>query len=482
MKTIEFEHLFKNLKSIKLLRLKNVELILPFFYMTFNKEERSIKEETLIYRLEDYLSNEKLEEEEEDEYILEVEESKAKSYIRKWTNLGFLTNYENEEGDIIYELSSYSYKALNWIESQDNGEYIGTESKYKNIYKSIETLVENTNENIEDRIKILEKRKDDIQNQINELKRTQDVKVFDKEKVEITFKEILNVSRELLADFKDVESNFKKITHELFKQQTKLDLGKNEILQQAFNAIEELKTAPQGKSFYAFWDMLTDKTSQNDWVKLLEELYQALEEREISIEDNFLKDMHNHLYDYGKRVVNANIRMSEKLSRIIQERSENKTNATQKVVEEIKKVLVQGIPAEHQKEIGIELEGICTTLLLIENTINVAQKEEGYGKIKVKRSEKSTLAIENLASMIQRKNIDVKTIQKIFDKKRKEKGQFTLEEVLKEHKITKGLVEIVGFYQVAIEQESSTKKTEKFKTCINVDMQKYVEIPQIIIS
>ena len=40
--------------------------------------------------------------------LVESNEQKAKRLIKDWTDKGFLTNYQNEEGEVIYEISSHT--------------------------------------------------------------------------------------------------------------------------------------------------------------------------------------------------------------------------------------------------------------------------------------------------------------------------------------------------------------------------------------
>lgn len=72
-------------------------------------------------------------------------EIKAKKYIQIWTNKGFLTNYQDERGEIFCELSSHSSKTIDWLSSLKKEEYVGTESKFKNIFNQLKELVEYSN-------------------------------------------------------------------------------------------------------------------------------------------------------------------------------------------------------------------------------------------------------------------------------------------------------------------------------------------------
>lgn len=89
-------------------------------------------------QLADFLEYKELEKDEENQ-ILEIDsfEDKAKKYVKKWTNNGFLTNYQDERGTIFYELSAHTNKTIDWLPSLKKREFWGTESKFKDIYNII---------------------------------------------------------------------------------------------------------------------------------------------------------------------------------------------------------------------------------------------------------------------------------------------------------------------------------------------------------
>jgi hypothetical protein len=69
--------------------------------------------------------------------LVESNEQKAKRLIKDWTDKGFLTNYQNEEGEVIYEISSHTSKLIDWVVSLKKEDYIGTESKFKTLFSQL---------------------------------------------------------------------------------------------------------------------------------------------------------------------------------------------------------------------------------------------------------------------------------------------------------------------------------------------------------
>ena len=145
--------------SVALLRAYHCDIILEFLTSVLD-ETSAINQENLINLLSEYLNDQSINLEEGD-IITEFEscEEKAERYIKKWTDSGYLTNYTNEEGEILYQLSSHTCKVIDWLRSLKREEYIGTESKFKSIITQLKDLVENTNSDKEKRIRYLEAQK-----------------------------------------------------------------------------------------------------------------------------------------------------------------------------------------------------------------------------------------------------------------------------------------------------------------------------------
>lgn len=138
-----------NSPSVKLLKMRSAEFFLAFVTSVFD-EQMAIGEDRLHMLLETKLDNlaEPIVDEDStnEAYTRESNEAKAKRLVKYWTDKGFFANYQNEDGEIIYEISSHTSKVLDWVASLKKEEYIGTESKFKTLFSQLKDLVEFSNE------------------------------------------------------------------------------------------------------------------------------------------------------------------------------------------------------------------------------------------------------------------------------------------------------------------------------------------------
>lgn len=474
----------KSSPSIELLRLRNREMIIEFLINTFLNKESTISSENIHTKLSDFLEVNEVENEDESEIsVYDSFEVKAKKYIQKWTNNGFLTNYPDEQGEVFYELSTHSSKTIDWLTSLKKEEFVGTESKFNNILNQLKELVEFTNEDTEKRIQLLEEKKLEIEHQIQRIKIGEDVKVFEDFEIIPRFNQINQSAKELLSDFKEVEANFKEITKGLYHKHAEGSLTKSDILAFTFDALDELKDSQQGKSFYAFWSFILDPDLQKTWEKLTKELYLTLQEKSIPINDSFLKGMKKHLYSSGRKVYKANDKMADKLSRIIRETENTKSEATKTIIQEIKKHLVEIGKTKKKPDVSFVLETEIEINIPFDRKLTSERNEDVNYMDQPKLAEDDITSSSHLGKLFSQTTVDKEVLRKRIKDILKEKSQTTLLKVIKNHgELEQGLPELFGYIGL-LKEFKHVINTEKTQLILfDIEQEKYIKIPEIIFN
>ncbi len=482
--SLEIAKILNNSPGIELLKLRNREAIIVFLINTFSNQQGAISAEKIQVLLADYLDNKQIENDEESEInFFDTDETKAKKYIQSWTNKGFLTNYHDEQGEVFYELSAHSSKTIDWLASLKKEEFVGTESKFNNILNQLKELVENTNEDAEKRIQLLEERKLEIEQQIQRIKTGEDVKVFEEFEIVPRFNQINQSAKELLSDFKVVEDNFKEITKGIYQKHADGSLSKSDILEFTFDALEELKDSQQGKSFYAFWSFILNPDLQNKWESLTNELYKTLEEKSIPVNDLFLKGMKRHLHSAGQKVYKANDKMAEKLSRIIRENESSKSEATKNIIQGIKKQLIEISKTKKKTEISFELQTEIEINIPFERRLTNEKSEEVIYKNKPKIANEDITSSNHLLRLFSQSNIDKELIRKRIKDILKEKSQTTLLDVVENYGgLDKGLPELFGYIGIVKEFKHFINPEKTQSIVFDIENRKQIRIPEIILT
>ena len=480
---IDIVKILETSPSVVLLRTRACHIIVEFLTSIFD-ESMVVSYENIHSRLADFLNDNNVEIDEENDILFsDTYEEKAVKYIKKWTDSGFLTNYRNEDGEIYYELSSHSIKVLDWLYSLKREEYIGTESKFKSIITQLRELVEYTNEDREKRLQILEDKKMEIEHQIQRLRMGDDVKIFEEYEIIPRFQQISKLAKELLSDFKDVDDNFKNIIKDIYQKQIDPTLNKGGILQYTFDALDELKSSSQGKSFYAFWEFLLSRDMQNELEQLTNSLFSTLRERNIESDDRFLQNMVSHLYESGRKVYQTNDKMADKLSHIIRENNASRSDAAKHIVQEIKNSLIDISKTKGNPDISLTVEDELDINIPFERKITFEQNESiEYNQ----RPENYVLDFDSLSEIGKvfcNVVIDRSIIERNVREVLKNKGQTTIAEVVNLHPLNQGLPELFAYFSILNHFSHKIINERKLEAItFNEKSKKRIIIPEIIVS
>ena len=473
----------RNSPSVALLRARNCGIITEFLAEVFG-DMPAVSHENIHSLLAEYLNSHEFEDEEESDILYtDTYEEKASKYIRNWTDSGFLTNYRNEDGEIYFELSSHSSKVLDWLAGLKQEEYIGTESKFKSIISQLRELVEYTNEDREKRLQLLVDKKMEIEHQIQQLQMGEDIKVFEEYEIVPRFQQINKLAKELLTDFKDVDDNFKNIIKEIYQKQIDPTLKKGGILQYTFDALDELKSSSQGKSFYAFWEFLLAREMQSELDTLITDLFRTLKEKNIDGGDTFLQNMVEYLYESGRKVYQTNDKMADKLSRIIRENEISRSDVSKRLVQEIKNTLIEISKKGQKPDVSLSVDDGMEISIPFDRKITFEQNENTeYDSI----PETETLSIEDLGELgkvFSNVYVDRKILVKNIRETMKGKSQVTLLDVVEQFPLKQGLPELFAYFGALGQFQHKTVNEEK-RQAIVFDHQnkKRIRIPEVIIS
>ncbi len=458
MRYEEIDQLIEQAQPIKILRARTAPLIISFLYAEFKQRNRiTIPSYELTSRLSEYLEQLKY-----DTILIDEKGDSlttARKYIDQWCSEEnrYLTRYPNETGEPMHELTPAIERVFQWLESLQKREFVGTESRFKDIFRRLQELIDNTSDDPKRKIAELEAKRQELKEQIAHIKKTGKTDTYNDTQVKERFFEISKTARELTSDFKEVEQNFKDITLNIYKKQTQRDLHKGDILGYALDATEELKASDQGKSFYAFWQFLISGDKQDELMLMIEYVYQLLRLREIDAADNFLKKIKIYLHTSGQKVINSNHLLADKLSRILVEKEMTDRRRSQELMLDIKNLAVQKIGQFAGQKDFIHIEGGTDISMDMDRPwgeapqiANFTNQPQGIGSTNLENA--------NFGKLFDQFELNKQEVERTITKFLGDKSQITLRELTHLQPITKGLEEIITYFSIAA--QSSKHKVD----------------------
>ena len=389
---------------------------------------------------------------------------RAKKYIETWTNENFLRNYIDDTEKTVYNvLTQHTERVFQMLDLLQDRKFVGTESKFKDIFHKLKELVDNNTEDPKKKIEELEERKKIIDEEIRRIKRDGSVSKYEDYQIQSRFEDISRLTNELIGDFKEVEDIFKIITRDVYEKQSQYDLSKGKILHYTFDALDTLKESDQGKSFYAFWNFLIDEDSQDTLKTLIKLVYDILDDRGIEYNNRNLKRIKTILFQSGRKVLDSNNLLAEKLTRVIAEKHLLESRKIRETIAEIKQTSLRLIEYKIPESCGIEIE--------LNAEINMPMER--------KLGEETDL--ESMSNLFNPNTINMKELTDKINSLLTDKQQITLSQVVEKYPITKGLSELIAYVSLINKSEKYFVKKDVCDVLLfDAQKNKYLKIPQII--
>lgn len=473
--------------TLKLLRARNLPLIITFLYREFKENEQMmVMYQHLVQKLGDFL--EEVEYGDDDDEIKSVKlildfDEKAKLYIDRWIESNYLRNVMDDTSKEPYVLlSKHTEKVFQVFELLKEKEFVGTESKFKDIFHKLRDIVENANPDKEKRLAELEKRKQALDEEIRKIKIDGFVTTYEDFQVKSRYDDVNRLANELIGDFKEVEDNFKDITRRIYERQQNADLSKGKLLAETFDALYELRATDQGKSFYAFWQFMLDDASQADFQKLTKEVYQVLEDRGIEVSSRSLRKLKTLLHMAARKVLDKNGILADKLSREIVAKDHLESRKTRELMSAIRNMAIKRIDKPFEQVICLELEGNPETYLPLERKLG-EKPEVNIFSISAESASLNMDDIDDLSKLFNADLIEKRVLLGNIYELLLERGQVSLKEVIEVKGITKGLSELLAYITlVNTSSKFFISDAVRETICFDNDLNKYLELPQIIFS
>jgi len=459
----------------RLLMADHSPLIASFLHKFFIiPNKRTFSRPDLVSALEDYL------------YALRQSEGEkafprsAEAYLDDWAtdDKGWLRKFSPQGSDeVYYDLMPAVDKAVNWLENLVKQPFIGTESRLMTVFELLRQMVEGSESDAEARIRELEKRKQEIERELERV-REGHLDLLDDTALKDRFQQINKTARELLSDFREVEYNFRKLDQKVREQIALWEGGKGELLEDFFGERDVIAESDQGKSFNAFWDLLMSPAKQEELSQLLEKVFDLSAVKEMA-PDMRLKRIHYDWLEAGEHTQRTVAKLSGQLRRYLDDQAYLENRRIMKLFQSIESraVLVRNnMPDKNFMELD---ESFPRLMLPMERPLYKPPVKPVIDE-KVTLGDGSEIPSEILYSPV---FVDKLRLRGVIQKALQNRDQVTLEDILKASPLEKGLTELVTYLAIAGEDakarfDDNVKQRVSWTDSLGVT--RWAEFPAVI--
>jgi hypothetical protein len=367
----------------------------------------------------------------------------AKHYLDRFVRVeyGYLRRYyENEE--LFYEPTPDTYRVLEFVESLQRREFVGSGTKFSLIFELLQKLEYEALMDSSERLKAIDAQIERLEAE-RELIGSGEGEATDETQIREIVAEVITLSRRLLYDFSDIEYNFRALNRETKEKIAGSFAAKSEVLDFVFDSEEAIRNSDQGKSFFAFWELLTSEKNEK-----LEELGEKLYEIEAVAEADRDRRLANFKYDLVLSAHQVQIvvnRLIEQLRRFIDERAWLENRRVLELVGSIEKraLAMRELPKEREF-MSVARPGIELALPLGRHMYEV--REEGSFRAELK---KQRVDIDIRDALFDRYWVDETQLHRNIVELLQHHSQISLKEIVDVYPVRKGVAEIVGYLSLA---------------------------------
>lgn len=196
----------------------------------------------------------------------------ATEYLTDWAapDKGWLRKfYKPGTDEAQFDLTPATEKAIAWLVQLSERQFVGTESRLLTLFELLKQMSEGSEADPERRMAELQRKRDEIDAEMARVA-AGDVQLLDDTALKDRFQQFTQGARELLADFREVEYNFRQLDRRVRERIAMWEGSKGALLEDILGERDAIADSDQGKSFRAFWDFLLSSRRQEELTALLE--------------------------------------------------------------------------------------------------------------------------------------------------------------------------------------------------------------------
>jgi len=472
----KIELLLKNNTTVKMITVDNAPLIISFLFKSFKQTQNNLlfnstTERDLTSLLDDYL------------FVINQNEDiypkKAKEYLTDWTNAGFLRKYPSKN-EFLFELTPAAENAFKWISSLERHEFVGTESRLKNLFEKLKELSFKTKKDFETRLKELEERKNQIEEEIENLKQGK-FDILDDRQIKEQYFLIEETARNLLSDFRQVEDNFRKLDNDFRKKIITTSLTKGEVLNDLWLQQDFLLETDQGKSFTAFWEFLFMQSKQDELDNLINEILEIPVIKQMQKDTFNMENIKYNLVEAGNKTKQTTNTLWEQLRKYLEHKSFFDNRIIYENINKILKIISTENDVDFNEILSLNIDNVIKIDLIANRPLFSAPQKVKFSN---KMLENGETTVDD-TKIFEQFEINIPELRNNIETSLKNRTQISIIDLIQVYKIQKGIAEIVAYMGIATKEENKHIIDEQNRQIINIQNTKTnkffkVEIPQII--
>ena len=366
------------------------------------------------------------------------------SYLDEWANDGFLRKfYPQDSIEACYDLTPDTERALEWLAELSGRAFIGTESRLKALVDALRDLAYGAAFDPDERKAQLLKERAAIDDALALLERGES-ELFDTTRITERYYGIEDAARRLLADFKQIEQNFRDLDRDTKERIIASEGSRGRVLKELFEHRDAIMASDQGKSFQSFWAYLMSLDTRDELRSLTDRILdlQAVRDARRSFP---LESLDARLVAAGARVQRMTHRLNEELKNFLDEGARAQAKRAGKLLDEIKRLALALRDSPPLEKSLLSFEDDPELLLVMDRPLYTPEKAVRISALPLELGSQD-LSVDVL---YEQDSVDLGELAERLRLALADEGQASVAQLAARYRPRQGAAELVGYLQLA---------------------------------
>jgi len=390
----------------------------------------------------------------------------ALDYLNDWASAekGWLRKFYRQGSDEpLFDLMPATEKAIAWLGTLTERSFVGTESRLLTLFELLKQMSEGSEADPAKRIAELQARRQEIDAEIARVS-AGDVPLLDDTALKDRFQQFMQIARELLTDFREVEHNFRMLDRRVRERIALWEGSKGELLVDIMGERDAIADSDQGRSFRAFWDFLMSSRRQEELSARLDQVLSLPAVKELR-PDARTRRVHYDWLEAGEHTQRTVAQLSQQLRRFLDDQAwlENK-----RIMDILHGIEAKAVALREQMpKIAANSEVMC----IADTAANIELPMERPLHTPAIKAVIANIALESgevdvdAAALYSQIIVDKAQLARHIRQALQQRTQITLRELTELQPLQQGLAELVAYLQLG---------TEAFKAVVDEDTIEFI--------
>lgn len=387
----------------------------------------------------------------------------ALEYLNDWASIekGWLRKFYIQGSDEPhFDLTPASEKAIAWLATLVERSFVGTESRLLTLFELLKQMSEGSETDPQARIAELQKRRDEIDAEMTRVQ-AGNMPLLDDTALKDRFQQFMQLARELLTDFREVEHNFRNLDRRVRERIALWEGAKGALLEEIMGERDAIADSDQGRSFRAFWDFLMSSSRQEELSALLERILSLPPIAELK-PDGRTRRIHYDWLEAGEHTQRTVAQLSQQLRRFLDDQAwlENR-----RIMDILRGLEAKALALRESPPVGevMHIADMAATIELpLERPLYTASIKTPIAQIELQSDHAEEDEAWSMQALYSQVVIDKERLTRHIRHALQDRSQITLGMLCTLQPFQHGLAELVAYLELA--------SSDPFRTLVDEDV------------